>query len=64
LGFQGLGLGRITLFLLRFLLYLFMRLKELTYVTRYFFGYLVQFPTRLLDVFVKRNPLLNSCYSA
>jgi hypothetical protein len=43
---------------LRFLLYFFVRFKELTYVTRYFFGYLVQFPTSLLDVFVKRNPLL------
>jgi len=35
-----------------------MRLKELTYVTRYFLGYLVQFTTRLLDVFVKGYPLL------
>jgi hypothetical protein len=35
-----------------------MRFKELTYVTRYFLGYLVQFPTSLLDVLVKRNPLL------
>jgi hypothetical protein len=35
-----------------------MRFKELTYVTRYFFGYLVQFPTSLLDVFVKGYPLL------
>jgi hypothetical protein len=35
-----------------------MRLKELPYVPRYFFGYLVQFPASLLDVFVKRNPLL------
>jgi hypothetical protein len=35
-----------------------MRFKELTYKTRYFLGYLVQFPTSLLDVFVKRNPLL------
>jgi hypothetical protein len=35
-----------------------MRLKELPYVTRYFLGYLVQFPTSLLDVFVKGYPLL------
>jgi hypothetical protein len=35
-----------------------MGLKELTYVTRYFFGYLVQFPTSLLDVLIQGYPLL------
>jgi len=40
-----------------------MGFKELTYVTRDFFGYLVKFPTSLLDVFVKRNPLLYRRYS-
>jgi len=35
-----------------------MGFKELPYVTRYFFGYLGYFPTRLLDVFVKGYPLL------
>jgi hypothetical protein len=35
-----------------------MRLKELTYVTRDFLGYLVQLPTSLLDVFIKCYPLL------
>jgi hypothetical protein len=40
-----------------------MGFKELTYVTRDFFGYLVQVPTSLLDVFVKRNPLLYRRYS-
>jgi hypothetical protein len=58
LGFQGLGLGRVTLLLFSVLLDLFMGFKELPYVTRYFLGYLVQFPTSLLDVFVKSYPLL------
>jgi hypothetical protein len=40
-----------------------MRFKELPYVTRDFLGYLVQFPTSLLDVFIKRNPLLYRRYS-
>jgi hypothetical protein len=35
-----------------------MGFKELPYVTRYFLGYLMKFPTRLLDVFVKGYPLL------
>jgi hypothetical protein len=41
-----------------------MRFKELTYVTRDFFGYLVQLSTSLFYVFVKRNPLLYRRYSA
>jgi hypothetical protein len=50
---------------LRFLLDLFMGLKELTYVTRDFLGYLVQFTTSLFYVLIKGNPLLycsNSSY--
>jgi hypothetical protein len=35
-----------------------MGFKELPYVTRYFLGYLVQFPTSLLYIFIKRYPLL------
>jgi hypothetical protein len=35
-----------------------MGFKELPYVTRYFFGYLMKFTARLLDVFVKGYPLL------
>jgi hypothetical protein len=41
-----------------------MRLKELTYVTRYFLGYLVNFTACLLYVLIKRNPLLYGRNSA
>jgi hypothetical protein len=41
-----------------------MGFKELTYVTRDFFGYFVNFTACLLDVLVKRNPLLYCRYSS